>query len=189
VDAARWRLAASWLADHVPIAGAGAIFFFGQFRRPGGRGFFLKLRPADSVVIDKRCVRPAVAGPLLPDLGNGLTELMQRQAAAGSHTFPLLTSAPPTVVAMLLTSIAHRSGWKTNLDFAARTRPDMAMNSQKTGLRVASLLFAVIALGHLVRLLKHAQVIVGSHTIPLWMSAPLAVIAVLLSFWMWKLSK
>ena len=65
----------------------------------------------------------------------------------------------------------------------------MTMNSQRTGLRVASLLFAVIALGHLVRLLKHAQVIVGSHTIPLWMSAPLAVIAVILSVWMWKLSK
>ena len=63
------------------------------------------------------------------------------------------------------------------------------MNSQRTGLRVASLLFAVIALGHLVRLLKHAQVIVGSHMIPLWMSAPLAVIAVVLSVWMWKLSK
>jgi len=63
------------------------------------------------------------------------------------------------------------------------------MNSKTTGLRVASLLFALFALGHLARLLKHAPVIVGSHSIPLWMSAPLAVIAVLLSFWMWKLSK
>jgi len=63
------------------------------------------------------------------------------------------------------------------------------MNSQRTGLRVASLLFAVIALGHLARLLKHAQVVVGSHTIPLWISGPLAVLALLLSFWMWKLSK
>jgi hypothetical protein len=63
------------------------------------------------------------------------------------------------------------------------------MNTQTTGLRVASLLFAVFALGHLVRLLKHAPVIVGSHTIPLWISAPFAVIAVFLSLWMWKLSK
>jgi uncharacterized membrane protein len=63
------------------------------------------------------------------------------------------------------------------------------MNSQTTGLRVASLVFAVVALGHLVRLLKHAQVIVGSHTVPLWISAPLGVIAALLSIWMWKLSK
>ena len=63
------------------------------------------------------------------------------------------------------------------------------MNSQTHGLRVASLIFAVIALGHLVRLLKHTQVIVGSHTIPRWISGALAVVAVLLSFWMWKLSK
>jgi len=63
------------------------------------------------------------------------------------------------------------------------------MNSQTNGLRVASLLFAAFAFGHLVRLLQHATVIVGSHTIPLWVSAPLAVIAALLSFWMWKLSK
>jgi hypothetical protein len=77
---------------------------------------------------------------------------------------------------------------KTILDFAQQARSDRAMNSQTTGLRIASLLFAVFALGHLARLLKHAQVIVGSHTIPLWISAPLAVIAALLSFWMWKLS-
>ena len=63
------------------------------------------------------------------------------------------------------------------------------MNSQTTGLQIASLLFGAIALGHVVRLLKHAQVIVGSYTIPLWISAPLAVIAALLSFWMWRLSK
>jgi hypothetical protein len=77
---------------------------------------------------------------------------------------------------------------KRILDFAQQARSNRAMNSQTTGLRIASLLFAVFALGHLVRLLKHAQVIVGSHTIPLWISAPLAAIAALLSFWMWKLS-
>jgi hypothetical protein len=78
---------------------------------------------------------------------------------------------------------------KTILDFAARARSDGTMNSKTTGLRVASLLFALFALGHLARLLKHAPVIVGSHSIPLWMSAPVALIAVLLSFWMWKLSR
>ena len=68
-------------------------------------------------------------------------------------------------------------------------RSDRMMNSQKIGLRVASLLFALFALGHLLRLLNQAQVIIGTQTIPLWISAPLAVIAALLSFWMWKLSK
>ncbi len=63
------------------------------------------------------------------------------------------------------------------------------MNSQRFGLRVAALLFALFALGHLLRLLSRAEVIVDTQTIPLWISAPLAVIAALLSLWMWKLSK
>ena len=62
------------------------------------------------------------------------------------------------------------------------------MNAQTTPLRVASVLFALFALGHLARLLKHAQVTVGSHTIPLWVSIPLAIVAALLSLWMWKRS-
>ena len=61
------------------------------------------------------------------------------------------------------------------------------MNSQKSGLRVAALLFAFFALAHLFRLLGQTQVIVGSETIPVWVSAPIALIAAFLSLWMWKL--
>jgi hypothetical protein len=75
------------------------------------------------------------------------------------------------------------------LDLIGQTRSDSAMNSQSTGLRVASLIFAAVALGHLVRFLAQTQVTLGSQTIPVWMSAPFAVIAALLSLWMWKLSK
>jgi uncharacterized membrane protein len=85
--------------------------------------------------------------------------------------------------------IGRRDGPEAILDLAGRVRSDRMMNSQKIGLRVASLLFALFALGHLLRLLNQAQVIVGAQTIPLWISAPLAVIAALVSFWMWKLSK
>jgi hypothetical protein len=62
------------------------------------------------------------------------------------------------------------------------------MNSQIIGLRVAAIVFALFALGHLVRLLTRSEVIVGVHVVPLWISWPLLVIAVALSFWMWKLS-
>ena len=62
------------------------------------------------------------------------------------------------------------------------------MNSQKFGLRIAALLFAFFALGHLFRLLSQVQVIVGSQVIPLWISAPIVIVGALLSFWMWKLS-
>ncbi len=41
------------------------------------------------------------------------------------------------------------------------------MNSQKTGLRVTSIIFAIFAVGHLLRLIKHSQVTVGTHTIPM----------------------
>lgn len=63
------------------------------------------------------------------------------------------------------------------------------MDKHTTTLRVASVIFALIALGHLARLLKHAQVIVGSHTIPLWFSIAGAIVAALLSLWMWMSSK
>lgn len=62
------------------------------------------------------------------------------------------------------------------------------MNSQKVGLHVAALLFALFALGHLFRLVNQTQVIIGSQTIPLWISAPIALVAALLSLWMWKLA-
>jgi hypothetical protein len=78
---------------------------------------------------------------------------------------------------------------QTILDFADPFRSDGPMNSQRFGLRVASLLFALLALGYLLRLLSQAQVIVGGLTVPLWISAPLAVVAALLSFWWWKLSQ
>jgi len=62
------------------------------------------------------------------------------------------------------------------------------MNVQIRGLRVASLLFGLFALGHVCRLVTHAQVIVGRHHIPLWVSVVAALIAAALSFWLWRLS-
>jgi hypothetical protein len=63
------------------------------------------------------------------------------------------------------------------------------MNSRAFGLRVAALIFAVVTLAHLVRLIAQAHVTIGSQTIPVWVSAPFAMISGLLSLWMWKLSK
>ncbi len=62
------------------------------------------------------------------------------------------------------------------------------MSSQALGLRVASALFALFALGHVVRLAKQMQVVVGSHPIPMWVSVVALIIAALLSIWMWRLS-
>lgn len=62
------------------------------------------------------------------------------------------------------------------------------MNSPTTGLRVASIIFALFAFGHIARLIKHAPVVIGSHHIPIWVSVVALIIAAVLSIWMWRLS-
>jgi len=62
------------------------------------------------------------------------------------------------------------------------------MNSQTAGLRVASIVFGLICLGHLWRLYAHAEVRIGGHSVPLWASLAGLIVAGLLSFWMWRLS-
>jgi hypothetical protein len=62
------------------------------------------------------------------------------------------------------------------------------MNSPTTGLRVASIIFGIFAIGHVLRLINHAQVIVGSHTIPMGVSWIAIVVAAILCIWFWRLS-
>jgi len=62
------------------------------------------------------------------------------------------------------------------------------MSSQASGLRVASVIFALFAIGHVVRLVKQAQVMVGTYQVPMWVSVVALIIAAILSTWMWRLS-
>jgi hypothetical protein len=62
------------------------------------------------------------------------------------------------------------------------------MNSQGFGLRVASAIFALFAVAHVVRLVKQAQVTVGTHQIPMSLSFVALIIAAILSIWLWRLS-
>ena len=62
------------------------------------------------------------------------------------------------------------------------------MSSQATGLRIASAIFAIFALAHIVRLYKHAHVMVATHEIPMWISVVALIVAGILSIWMWRLS-
>lgn len=62
------------------------------------------------------------------------------------------------------------------------------MNSPTTGLRVASIIFGIFAIGHLLRLIKHAQVTVGTHTIPMGLSWVALIVAAILCIWMWRLA-
>jgi uncharacterized membrane protein YecN with MAPEG domain len=65
---------------------------------------------------------------------------------------------------------------------------NLCMNSPTTGLRVASIIFGIFAVGHLLRLISHAQVTVGTHTIPMGLSWIALIIAAILCIWMWRLS-
>jgi hypothetical protein len=62
------------------------------------------------------------------------------------------------------------------------------MNPQKTGLRVASIVFGLFAIAHVFRLLNQTPVTVGSHQIPMGVSWVALVIAALLCIWLWKLA-
>ena len=67
-------------------------------------------------------------------------------------------------------------------------RHNAPMSSQAFGLRVASAIFALFAVGHVVRLVKQAQVTVATHQIPMSLSVVALVIAAILSIWLMRLS-
>jgi len=71
----------------------------------------------------------------------------------------------------------------------ARLGEDDSMNSQITGLRVASAAFGLMALAQLVRLVIRPEVLVAGHPMPLWPSALAVIILGGLSLWMWKLAR
>jgi len=62
------------------------------------------------------------------------------------------------------------------------------MNSPGTGLRVASVLFGIFAIGHLLRLINQVRVTVGTLTIPIGVSWIALVVAAILCVWLWRLS-
>lgn len=62
------------------------------------------------------------------------------------------------------------------------------MNSQRTGLRVASVIFGLVALAHVVRLFKNAPITFGSHTVSMSLSWVALIVAGILCIWMWRLS-
>jgi len=62
------------------------------------------------------------------------------------------------------------------------------MNSTIMGLRTAGTVFAIVCLGHLLRVVTGVEVLIGGNHLPVWMNGVACVIAGGLSVWMWKLS-
>jgi hypothetical protein len=63
------------------------------------------------------------------------------------------------------------------------------MNSPAFGLRLASVITGLVSLAHLLRLFVRFQVIVGSYTLPVWLSGVAFVVFGLLSFWLCRLAR
>jgi hypothetical protein len=63
------------------------------------------------------------------------------------------------------------------------------MNSKTLGLRVACVVFGLMAIAQLVRLVIHPEVLVAGHPMPLWPSVLALPILSALSLWMWKLGR
>ena len=62
------------------------------------------------------------------------------------------------------------------------------MNSPTCGLRVASVVFGLICLGHLLRIIARLQVNLGGFYVHRWTSAVAVVVAGLLCVWLWMLA-
>ena len=63
------------------------------------------------------------------------------------------------------------------------------MNSQVTALRVASIVFGLMAFAQLARLVIRPEVLVEGYRMPLWPSVLAFIIFGGLSLWMWKLAR
>jgi hypothetical protein len=63
------------------------------------------------------------------------------------------------------------------------------MSSHITGLRVASVVFGLMAVAQLVRLVIRPEVFVAGYPLPLWPSVLGFIILGGLSLWLWKLAR
>jgi hypothetical protein len=62
------------------------------------------------------------------------------------------------------------------------------MNSQRTGLRVAGVLFGLLAVAQIMRLIIRPEVLVAGNVMPLWPSAIALVVLGAMCLWMWRLA-
>jgi len=62
------------------------------------------------------------------------------------------------------------------------------MKSQAIGLKVASAVFMLAALGHLVRMAMGWKIVIDTCALPMWLSIVAVVVAGALSVWLWTLA-
>lgn len=63
------------------------------------------------------------------------------------------------------------------------------MNTPSGGLKLSSILFGLMALGQLWRLVAQPEVLMSGVPVPVWPSALAFILLLVLSIWLWRLSK
>jgi hypothetical protein len=63
------------------------------------------------------------------------------------------------------------------------------MNSPALGLRVASLVFGIVCVGHVVRAVAQIELRIGSLEIGVWLSLLAGLVTAGLSAWLWHLGR
>jgi hypothetical protein len=63
------------------------------------------------------------------------------------------------------------------------------LHSRIQGLRVASVIFGLMAIAQLGRIAMRPEVIVAGHSVPLWPSMVAVIVLGGLSMWLWKLTR
>ncbi len=63
------------------------------------------------------------------------------------------------------------------------------IHSRTQGLRVASVIFGLMAIAQLGRIAMRPEVIVAGHSLPLWPSMVAVIVLGGLSVWLWKLTR
>ncbi len=63
------------------------------------------------------------------------------------------------------------------------------MKKQQFGLRIAGIIFALVAMAQLARLVMRVEVMVAGLRVPLWSSAVAVILAGALSWWLCRLAR
>ncbi len=59
---------------------------------------------------------------------------------------------------------------------------------KNTALKVAGIIFLLVAIIHLLRLILKLEVIIAGHVVPMWFSIGWFILTLALSLWMFKIS-
>jgi len=83
---------------------------------------------------------------------------------------------------------ARPSSNRSSVSIKTNETERMVMKSQTTGLKVASVIFGLVCLVHILRLIRGFQIVVGSYYFGRGLSLVAIIVSGFLCVWLWKLA-